>query len=305
MKGIYLLTTIVFITGFFNANSPCHVTRFSEFKLNTRLMKNEPDTMKSKVSGEGRPLILVGGGLTGWSSWEPFVDIFTANHRKVILVQLLNVQYGLEIRNLPPDYSVKTESGALAATLNSLGLSEPLDIVAWSYGSLITLDYAMDHPESIRTLTLIEPPAFWALYDIGEIDQETQQTLDFLETMHGNISEDMLADFIREAGLVKEGQRPQDLPFWSNWVKHRQSLRNNNAILSHRDALERLKAVKAPVLFITGTGSPGYYPHIEKVLSSYLPDARILELDGAHAAHIVSRDRFLDELEKFQKMSKN
>jgi pimeloyl-ACP methyl ester carboxylesterase len=59
------------------------------------------------------------------------------------------VQYGLENRALPNNYSVKTESNALAATLDSLGLTDPLDIVAWSYGGFVALDYALDHQEHI------------------------------------------------------------------------------------------------------------------------------------------------------------
>ena len=55
--------------------------------------------MQSKIKGEGKPLVLVPGGLTGWVSWNPFVDSF-ATSRKVVQVQLLNVEYGLENKPL-------------------------------------------------------------------------------------------------------------------------------------------------------------------------------------------------------------
>src|SRR6266478_3312539 len=80
---------------------------------NSNVMK-----MQYEVTGNGRPIVLVPGGLTGWASWEPFVKMFS-DKRTVIRVQLLGVQFGLEDRPLPEDYSVKTESHALAATLNS------------------------------------------------------------------------------------------------------------------------------------------------------------------------------------------
>ncbi len=75
-------------------------------------------TMQYEVKGKGAPLVLVGGGLTGWKSWEPFVSVFAGKQREVIRVQLICVQYGLENRPLPSDYSVKTESDALAGTLD-------------------------------------------------------------------------------------------------------------------------------------------------------------------------------------------
>ena len=97
--------------------------------------------MQCEVTGEGDPLLLVGGGLTGWKSWEPFVEVFNKQLRKVIRIQLLNVQYGLENRLLPADYSVKTESAALDTTLDSMGIINRLDVVAWSFGAFTSLDY--------------------------------------------------------------------------------------------------------------------------------------------------------------------
>jgi pimeloyl-ACP methyl ester carboxylesterase len=73
------------------------------------------------------------------------------------------VEYGYRNQQLPAGYSVKTESNALDATIHDLGVKEPVDFVAWSYGADVTLDFAIDHPRLVRTLTLIEPPALWVL----------------------------------------------------------------------------------------------------------------------------------------------
>lgn len=89
--------------------------------------------MKAHVIGSGPPLVLIGGGLTGWKSWQPHSEQLAAT-RTVARLQLLSVQYGLEDRPLPDGYSTKTESAALGAALDSLGWYEPLDLVAWSYG---------------------------------------------------------------------------------------------------------------------------------------------------------------------------
>src|SRR5512135_193680 len=125
--------------------------------------------LKTKVKGEGSPLVLVPGGLTGWKSWEPFVDSFVQKHRKVISVQLLNVDAAIENYSLPQDYSLKTESRALNSAIDSLEIREPADIVAWSYGAMTSLDFSLDHPERVRTLTLIEPPAIWVLRTNGSL----------------------------------------------------------------------------------------------------------------------------------------
>jgi hypothetical protein len=103
-------------------------------------MPNEQEKrlkMQAKVTGDGKHLVLVPGGLTGWLGWEPHAERLSKT-RKVIRVQLLNVQYGFENRRLPPRYSVKTESHALASTLDEfkevqqwisrLGLMEHLSL---------------------------------------------------------------------------------------------------------------------------------------------------------------------------------
>jgi hypothetical protein len=58
--------------------------------------------MQYKVHGEGPALVLVPGGLTGWLSWDSFIPEF--NENKIIQLQLLNVQYGLENKLLPDFY---------------------------------------------------------------------------------------------------------------------------------------------------------------------------------------------------------
>lgn len=257
--------------------------------------------MQCDVRGEGDPIVLVGGGLTGWKSWEPFVETFKAKHRKAIRVQLLAVQYGLEDRPLPENYSVKTESGALAATLDSLKLTGPIDVVAWSFGGFAALDYALDHPEKIRTLTLIEPPAVWVLRETGRFDSEMQKRADFFSSFKGDITEDMLAAFLQEAGFVSPGQSPRDLPQWKGWVPFRRSLRCNPYVVTFRDSKERLRKFIPPVLLVKGTGSAPWLHQVIVALSENLPNSRTVEYPGGHAPHIVTRDKFLSELESFQK----
>ena len=254
--------------------------------------------MQCEIKGNGKPLVLVGGGLTGWASWEPFVKDF-AKSRKVIRVQLLAVQWGLENNPLPEDYSIKTESRALASTLYSLDIIMPVDVVAWSYGAFTSLDFALDHPDYIRTLTLIEPPAIWVLRETGKWNEKTQETADFFETQKGDIPKDMLAEFLQRAGLVPPGKSARELPQWNSWVPYRNSLRANPSVVSFRDELYRLNNFQSPVLLVKGIGSTAYLHQIIDDLADHLPNSQVVEFPSGHAPHIVSRDKFLSTLEQF------
>jgi pimeloyl-ACP methyl ester carboxylesterase len=253
--------------------------------------------MQSEVTGSGRPLVLVPGGLTGWVSWEPFVKEFSEK-QTVIRVQLLGVQWGLEDFPLPADYSVKTESNALAATLDSLDYRMPVDVVAWSYGAFTALDFALDHPQRIRTLTLIEPPAMWVLNATGRWDDEAQQTAEIMQVYRGEITEDMLADHLHHAGFIQPGQSARELPQWNSWVPFRRSLRVNPFVVSHHDEVQRLRDFQPPVLLVKGTGSTAWLHQVIDGLSENMPNSRVVEFAGGHAPHLVSRDSFLAELDK-------
>lgn len=114
--------------------------------------------MKYDTSGNGEPLVLVPGGLTSWLSWWPHAEALSAS-RRVTRLQLLNVELSLSEDSLPPTYSVEYEVAALGRTLDKLGI-EQADFASWSYGAFIALSYALRHPDRVRSLTLIEPPAY-------------------------------------------------------------------------------------------------------------------------------------------------
>lgn len=258
-------------------------------------------TMLVHTMGEGSPIVLVGGGLTGWLSWIPHQERL-ATTRRVARAQPLAVQLGLENQPVPPGYSVEMESAALAAALDVLHPTGTVDLVAWSYGGFLTLDYALTHPERVRTLTLIEPPAFWVLAAAGDpaYDEEWERLRPLAERLRDEVTEADLEEFVQFASLAPPDARPQDLPQWPVWVEHRRSLRGQfDAEFAYHSDLVHLQTFERPVLLVKGRGSTPVLHRILDVLVEAMPDARMLELDGGHAPQIVEIDRFLLELERF------
>jgi pimeloyl-ACP methyl ester carboxylesterase len=258
-------------------------------------------TLRTHVMGQGAPLVLIGGGLTGWLSWIPHQERLAAS-RRVARAQLLIVQLGLENRPVPAGYSVKMESAALAAAIDGFHAEGPLDLVAWSFGAFVTLDYALDHPERVRTLTLIEPPAFWVLEATRDpaYEQEREALRPLADRIRDDVTEADLVEFVHFASLCPPGTRPQDLPQWPVWLEHRRSLRRQfDVAFDHRDTIDRVRAFDRPVLLVKGTGSTPVLHRILDTLGEALPHARALELDGGHAPQIVEMDAFLEALARF------
>jgi pimeloyl-ACP methyl ester carboxylesterase len=254
--------------------------------------------MQSDVSGAGAPLVVIGGGLTGWASWKPLLPRLTPG-RKVILLQPLNVQFGLEARPLPADYSVRTESGALKATLDSLALNAPIDLIAWSFGALATLDFVLSHSERVRSVVLIEPPALWVLPDHGRGHEGVARLEKLVVDPAADVTEEMLESFLGLAGFVPPGGNARQLPQWPGWIGFRQSLRNTPALFAHSDDFTRVRNFDRPVLLVTGTGTSPFLRDVIDTLAAAFPRVRVIEMPAGHAPHLVSPDRFFGELKAF------
>jgi pimeloyl-ACP methyl ester carboxylesterase len=121
-----------------------------------------------EVSGPevGIPIVLVPGGLSGWISWKPHAEVLSKKYR-VVRVQLLNMSAAE--KKQPPEngYSLRSESEALKKTLDKLEIKN-VNLVGWSHGGEVSLDFALNNPDYIATLTLIEPAAYWVARGFGK-----------------------------------------------------------------------------------------------------------------------------------------
>jgi pimeloyl-ACP methyl ester carboxylesterase len=253
--------------------------------------------MQSEITGSGAPLVLVPGGLTGWLSWLPFAERL-APSRKVVRLQLLSVQLGLEGKFLPAGYSPATEREALAETLETLDVVRPSDFAAWSYGAEIALEFALDHPDSVRSLTLIEPGGFWVL---PTLDAETKrQREEDRRLPRENLSDDDLEQVLHVAALVPPETNPRELPQWPLWVQHRQSLRAVPFIADYQGDRRRLPKLTTPTLLVKGTGGDPLAHKVIEELARRLPNAQMAEWPGGHTPHIVSMEPFLERMAAFQ-----
>jgi pimeloyl-ACP methyl ester carboxylesterase len=251
-----------------------------------------PVVMKSDVSGSGETIVLVPGGLTGWLSWEPHAKDLSRDYR-VIRVQLVAVDLGLMNQPVPPNYSVDYETSALGATVTQSGTSQA-HFVAWSFGAEITLNYALNNPERIKTLTLIEPPAMWVLRSKGALSGDLVKDRKTMQSFGpGDISESQLEWFTHFAGFVAPSVDPKKLPQWPAWSKHRQSLRTGDVAYRHEDDIRRVRKFQKPVLLFKGQGSSPFLHRIIDILGVEFPHARTETLPGGHAPQLASRERFM------------
>lgn len=248
------------------------------------------------VTGSGDPIVLMPGIITGWVSWKAH-DEHLAERHTVIRAQVRCVEHVEAGVPIPPDYSIAMERDAMLATVNALELDR-FDLVGWSLGGLIALAFTLEHPEYVRTLTLIEPAASWIL-------RETSHALDALTEAEAfdrsfadrDITIDDLTGFLVRAGLGTPDTDFTVHPRWPVMVRNRQSLSVIGAVSDHTDSIERLRALDVPVLAVMGTDSAETDRAITSDIAANAPNATLLELPGDHACHLENSERFLKALE--------
>ncbi|MBI3971667.1 MAG: alpha/beta hydrolase [Chloroflexi bacterium] len=253
------------------------------------------DVLLHEVKGQGEPLVLVPGGLSGWLSWIPFAERL-AKDRTVVRVQLRSVELAEAGQPYPAGYGTLTEREVLRATVDQLGLDR-FDLAGWSYGGHVALAFTLEYPERVRTLTVIEPPAVWILRETGHAADALRQSEAYDRSVSGReVTIDDLKAFLVRAGLGRPGDDFESLPSWPIWVRNRQVLSTNGTIWDYTDSLDRLRALDVPVLGVKGTETTEDLAAIVDDLVANVPHGTLLELPGGHACHIQNVDRFLEEL---------
>jgi pimeloyl-ACP methyl ester carboxylesterase len=235
------------------------------------------------------PLVLLPGGLTGWQSWLPLVPAL-ATKRRVVRVQLIANAEGMAGRIGDPTYDVAVERESLSLTLDSLGV-EDMHLVGWSNGGRMALDFALAYPTRIRTLTAIEPAAWWL---VSDVDESARDFGEFIAGCAGrNCSGDDVRDFLIGAGVGAPDTDFEALPQWDFWLSCRQVLSwyNEKVVRSAVAGIDGFERLDIPTLLVRGRSTAPWLSEVVDVLERGLPDASVVELDGGHASILESRAR--------------
>ena len=258
--------------------------------------------LQARVLGDGAPVVLLGGGLLGADGWGEVPRVL-ARTRRVLNLQSLAVQYGLENRSLPAGYSIQTEVDALDHTLKTMRARD-VDVIGMSYGGVVAIVFALQNPQRVRTLTLIEPPAFWVLPNHGREMEGAREMQALLSSLRGRtIEEEHVEQFRCLLGDCIGGRSPRQLSQWPQWLKYRNSLRGLYTVGDYDDDPARLRRLPVPALIVTGARTVAFHRKINETLLHALPRAEPLELGAGHNSPTTDPEHFVEEWQKFQKRS--
>jgi pimeloyl-ACP methyl ester carboxylesterase len=257
------------------------------------------------IEGKGQPIVLLHGGTFDFNSFEPHAK-FLSDSFLVIRMQQFNVQYANEGRALPADYSVKLESEAVFATLDSLHITQPIILVGHSYGGVIAFDFAMNHPDNIMSLLLVEAPLFDIAKTKGEYSEKMKQIDELTKrfTQRATITEEMIKSFRCEMTNCDTFDIRQH-PMWPKWLQQKERLRGLSVVPNYKIDFKKMHAFQKPVLIVTGTTTIEPNKTVNKLLIREFSNTKSASLPGDHIAIYQNAETFIQTLKAFLRTTNN
>ena len=119
--------------------------------------------MNHVVDGHGPPVILVHGLSASLADWSRLMPILVCAGYRTIAVDQLG-HGDTEKPDDPDHYSTDVLYGAVEEWIDGLGLNGSVYLVGHSLGGYVSLTYALNHPDRVRAMVLINP-----LYSLNQL----------------------------------------------------------------------------------------------------------------------------------------
>ena len=228
-------------------------------------------------SGDGPPIILVGGALADRSA--------AAQLSAQLAPHLTVIAYDRRGRGDSGDtapYAVEREVEDIEALIVEAG--GHAFVLGHSSGAVLALESARMFPDRVGKLAVYEPPF---IVD----DSRALLPTDYVSHLEGLVSNGRRGDAVEfflttAVGVPAEvvaGMRQE--PFWSSMESVAHTLAYDGTIMGDTMAgsptpLRRWASVAIPTLVMDGGASPGWQRHSVRALADVLPDARHQTLEG-------------------------
>jgi pimeloyl-ACP methyl ester carboxylesterase len=245
--------------------------------MTSEVTSRDGTTIAFDRSGEGPPVVLVGGALADRSAAAE-LSARLAPHLTVIAFD----RRGRGDSGDTPPYVVDREVEDIETLILAVG--GPASVLGHSSGAVLALESARLHPELIAKLALYEPPF---------IVDESRSLLpaDYVTHLEDLVSDGRRGDAVEfflttAVGVPAEvvaGMRGQ--PFWSSLEATAHTLAYDGTIMGGTMGgspapLRRWASVGTPALVMDGGASPEWQRHAVRALVEVLPNARHLTLEG-------------------------
>jgi L-proline amide hydrolase len=267
-------------------------------------------------SGKVPLVILHGGPGAGHDYLESIAEHAGRNHRASVIYDQIGCGRSQHLPDAPTDlWSVGLFRRELNALLAHLEITERYHVLGQSWGGMLGMEHALEHPPGLRSLVVANSPASMELW-VQEANRlrallppDVQETL----TRHESAGTTDSQEYERAVMVFYERHLCR-IPFPDSLQRTFAQLNEDPTVyhamngpsefhvvgkLRTWDITPRLSDVRVPVLVISGEHDEAT-PAVVRPLVEALPDVRWELIEGAsHSTHLEEPDRFFALVEDF------
>jgi aminoacrylate hydrolase len=235
-----------------------------------------------QIEGAGDPVVLLAGLSGNGSGWGDQISRFADDYLTIV-----PDHPGVGGSAPVDDISIEQHATAIAGALRDVGCG-PAHLVGSSTGGAIAMVMGLDHPDVVRSLSLVSS---WARGD-DFFRHQFAVRKDVLERLGLTAYIELSAlclfspEFFRRsyAEVRAWADRPSE-------VERSIMAARIDMILAH-DALDRLGKIRHPTLVLVGNRDGCTPPYLSTELAAAIPGAELKTLEGGHLIYKEDPERF-------------
>jgi L-proline amide hydrolase len=266
-------------------------------------------------SGPTPVIVLHGGPGAAHDYTEPIADLSRFG-RGCVLYDQLGCGKSTHLSDAPAGFwSPQLFKDELSALTRHLGIAGRYAVVGQSWGGMLAMEHALDHPAGLRAIVVADSPASMPLWVEeatrlrADLPQDVQQTLTRHETA-GTTDDPAYEAAVR----VYYDRHLCRIP-WPDCVERSFAQMAEDPTVYHTmngpsefhcigslktwDITERLPEIDTPTLLVSGRHDEAT-PHIVEQIHARIPGAQWeLFEESSHMPHVEEPDAFLARVEAF------
>jgi pimeloyl-ACP methyl ester carboxylesterase len=268
--------------------------------------------------GAGEPVVLVHGGLSDVTTWEPLLDTLAQHYRVIAYSQRYawpNEPIGVGVVD-----TITQHASDLATLIEKLQIG-PAHLVGSSWGGFVVLVVARDRPQLVRSLVVQEAPVIPLFLGAPPRPPALLKTLVTRPRVGRALARMVFKGMVPAKAAIKRGAVDQSIEIilrraafgdagyqeLPDWAKHHMSLNTGTHVsqflndggfvaFTARDA----RSIRHRTLVLTGAQSPAGQKVLAGELARLLPAAEEVEIPQAsHMAHLVNPEATAEAIIRF------
>ncbi len=265
------------------------------------------------------PVVICHGGPGAAHDYTEPIANLSRFGRGCVLYDQLGCGKSTHLPDAPADFwTVQLFKDELVDLTRELGIAERYAVVGQSWGGMLAMEHALDHPDGLRAIVVADSPASIPLWVEeanrmrADLPQDVQDTLTRHEA-DGTTETKEYADAVR----VYYDRHLCRVP-WPDFVTRSFAQMDEDPTVYHTmngpsefhcigslktwDITDRLPEISTPTLLVSGRYDEAT-PHIVEQIHQRIPGSQwqVFE-ESSHMPHVEEPDAFLETVEAFLKM---